>query len=170
LTRIQYEWQSTTIIELIQNNPKRSTFEKALKEDMVKETEDLLYTQLPVHWTHNNITEDNLPSIYPGTNPKALQYRTHHLFKTQDHICLMCNIQTPPTVYHILLQCPYPLRQTKSSFFWNELKSNDEESANLLMSLPPYHQLLLILNLIQSDNDKMQKTILQNDHYLFDIG
>jgi hypothetical protein len=169
LTRIQSEWQSTTILQSIQNNTKKSTFEKALKEDMVKAAEGLLYTQLPVHWTHNSITEGILPSIYPGTNPKALQYRAHHLFKTQDHICLMCNMQTPPTVYHILLQCPYPLRETKRSFFWSELKSYDRESANLLMSLPPYHQLLLILNLIQSDNDKMQRAILQSDHYLFDI-
>jgi hypothetical protein len=74
LTRIQSEWQSTTILESIQNNPKKSTFEKALKEDMVKAAEGLLYTQLPVHWTHNSITEGILPSIYPGTNPKALQY------------------------------------------------------------------------------------------------
>jgi hypothetical protein len=111
LTRIQSERQSTTILELIQNKSKKSTFEKVLKQEMERAAEDLLYTQLPIHWTHSIIV-GIVPSMCPGTNPKALQYRAHHLFKTQDHICLMCNVQTPPKVYHILLRCPYPIRQT----------------------------------------------------------
>jgi hypothetical protein len=43
-------------------------------------------------------------------------YRAHYLFNTQEAICRMCNMSIPPTVYHLLLQCPNPIKHTQRSF------------------------------------------------------
>jgi hypothetical protein len=50
-----------------------------------------------------------------------------------------------------------------------QTKNTKHHSANYLGALPLYQQLLLILNLIESDNDDLHTAILSHVKYLFDI-
>jgi hypothetical protein len=169
LTQIQNKWDMPTLFDIMQNKPKLSTFKRLLDKGRDEATEKMVYEILPAHWKLNETTKDLLPSLYPYTNPKALYYRAHHLFMSHELTCSLWSMNTPPTTLHVLLECTNPLRLTQRSFFWEEIKVSHIDSANYLGALPPYQQLLLILNLIESDNEDLHTAILSHVKFLFDI-
>jgi hypothetical protein len=167
---LQKEWGEPNLMKTIHTKPTKSLFKKILNNARDQAHINLLYKHLPSQWKFSLVTKNTLPAhTSDPANKKLMGHRAHHLFFPSFSNCLLCDIDTPDTTLHRLMTCQNILRKTSRERFWETLSNTCPRGSDYLNSLPTVQQLYIILELIEVNDERVQKTITEASHHILSI-
>jgi hypothetical protein len=170
LYMLQKEWGEPNLMKTIHTKPTKSLFKKILNNARDQAHINLLYKHLPSQWKFSLMTKNTLPAhTLDPANRKLMEHRAHHLFFPSFSNCLLCDIDTPDTTLHRLMTCQNILRKTSRERFWETLSNTCPRGSDYLNSLPTVQQLYIILELIEVNDERVQKTITETSHHILSI-